>query len=528
MNRFEQMKRERDGLDILESIPRFAEEGFESIADEDLDRLKWAGIFHRKPTKPFFMMRLRFPGGVASSKQIFAVGDLLDRYGRGVADLTTRQQIEPRWLRVEDMPQILRDLDVAGITSLQTGMDNIRGIVSCPLSGLYPNELLDASSVCREFQSMFIGNRAFTNLPRKFNVAITGCPDNCIEAESQDVALVPATCRVGATELLGFNVLVGGKMGSGGFTVAQPLDVFVEPRQAAVICREIALVFRDHGPREARSHARLAFLIEERGIEWLRTEVQRRLDWALHRAGDDARSSARIDHIGVTHQLEPGLNAVGLLVPVGRVTSAQLREAARLADEYGRGNLRLTPGQNLILTHVPEQRVPALLAEPLLREWMPDPTPAMRGTVACTGTDFCNLALIDTKARALEVAEFIGSPASAPLTIRWSGCPAGCGNHHSADIGLQGKRIRRDGRVIEAVTIYAGGRAGPDAKAGQVVMEDVPCDEHLPAVIEALILSVRCKSPAGSGPLVAVEPQAIDPVDRPEVPVSTSALSLAR
>lgn len=491
MNRFELIKQTRDGLDILEDIPRFAEGGIGSIPEDDLERLKWAGIFHRKPTKPYFMMRLRFPGGLASAIQVRAVADLLDRYGRGIGDLTTRQQIEPRWLRMEDMPSILDELEIAGITSLQTGMDNIRGVVSCPLSGLYPDELLDASRTCLEFQQMFVGNRAFTNLPRKFNVTITGCPDNCSEAESQDVALVPAVRWIRGALEAGFNVLVGGKMGSGGFTPAQSLDVFVRQQEAAATCRALALVFRDFGPRETRSHARLAFLLDEWGLERFRAAVEERVGVSLRRGGEDARSTRRVDHIGITPQRQTGLSAVGLLVPVGRVSSVQLREAARLADEYGAGELRLTPGQNLIIPHVSNTHLPALLAEPLLEQWSPGPSPVMRGLVACTGAEFCNLALIETKARALEVAQVLEQHRiEGPITIRWSGCPAGCGNHHTADIGLQGKRIRLpDGRVVEALTVYAGGRGGPEARPGQVVAEDVLCDERLPGVLEEILRS---------------------------------------
>lgn len=497
MNKFETMKRQKDGLDVLADIPGFAESGFELIPEDDLDRLKWAGIFHRKPTRPHFMMRIRFPSGIASSDQIRTVADVLDHYGRGIADLTTRQQIEPRWLCIEDMPTILTMLESAGLTTLQTGMDNIRGVIGCALAGIYPRELLDASSLCREFQDAFVGDRAFTNLPRKFNVAITGCPDNCTLNESQDVALVPAIKDTTSDPQRGFNVLVGGKMGSGGFTVAQSLDIFVLPAEAARLCAESALIFRDFGPRETRSQARLAFLLEERGTDWLRATLEERLGHRLATAGTDLRQERIADHIGLTAQRQAGLSAVGLLVPLGRATSQQLREAARLADRFGQGEVRLTAGQNLVLPHIPWEHLPALLAEPLLTVWRPDPAPLMRGLVACTGTEFCNLALIETKARARAVEEALTAriPDADPIRIYWSGCPAGCGNHQAADIGLQGKRIRVNGEVIEAVAIYAGGRAGPGARPGRLLMDDVPCDGRLPDVLEELVRSAR-KSPS--------------------------------
>lgn len=490
MNRFEALKQERDGLEIVGDIPRFAADGFASIPEDDLERLKWAGIFHRKPTRPYFMMRIRFPSGVASTAQVRAVAGIVAQFGRSVADLTTRQQIEPRWLPIEAMPAVQAALAAAGLTSLQTGMDNVRGVVGCALAGLYTGELVNGAPLCAQFQDMFVGDRAYTNLPRKFNVAITGCPDNCIDAEGQDVALVPGIQEIVGVDVAGFNVLVGGKMGSGGFRVAEPLDVFVVPDEAARICRELVLIFRDFGPRETRSRARFAFLIEERGLAWVRDMAEQRMGHALLPQGRDGRSTSHADHMGVTPQRRHGLSAVGLVVPVGRVTAEQLRELARLADEYGQREVRLSTEQNVVIPHVPDARLKALLAEPLLQEWRPDADPALRGLIACTGTEFCNLALIETKARALHVANALHDrlPPDRPLKIRWSGCPAGCGNHHAADVGLQGKRIRlADGRVVEAVTISAGGRTGPEARPAEVVMEDVLCDANLPQVLEQIV-----------------------------------------
>ena len=186
--------------------------------------------------------------------------------GAGALDITTRQQIQLRWLRIEDIPTVLARLTEVGLTSLQTGMDNIRNIVGCPVAGLTSTELFDASSVARQFTAMFVGDKAFTNLPRKFNVTITGCRDNCTHAETQDLALVPATQLQDDVEVHGFNVLVGGKLGSGGYRIASPLNVFVPPEQAAEVCRAIVLMFRDHGLREARNKARLAFLLEQCGL----------------------------------------------------------------------------------------------------------------------------------------------------------------------------------------------------------------------------------------------------------------------
>lgn len=479
-NAIETMKAERGGLDIGRDIPKFADGGWESIPKQDVDRLKWWGVFLRKQSEGesgYFMMRIRIPNGIATSAQLAAIARITNEQGRGIADITTRQQMQLRWIRIEDVPAVLDELRAVGLVTLQTGMDNIRNVVGCSMAGLTPNELLDASAVAREYNDIFVGNEEFTNLPRKFNVSITGCTENCVHSEGQDVSLVPALKQVGDEQMVGFNILVGGKQGSGGYTVAAPLDVFVTATDGARACAELTRIFRDFGSRQARSRARFAFLLEDRGIGTVRELLEQRMGQLLERAGEDQRGAGTTDHVGVMAQAQAGLNAVGLVVPVGRITGAQMAELARLADLYGSGELRLTPDQNVIVPNIADAMLEAFLAEPLLAELRHDPSPVMRGLVSCTGTDFCNLALIDTKKRALELARELEGEVTRPLTIHWSGCPAGCGNHASADIGLVGKRVRIGREVIDAVDIYLGGSTGPAANRGVPVLEDVPCDD---------------------------------------------------
>jgi len=488
MNKIETLKAEKDGLEITEDLVRFAREGWKTIAPDDTERLKWVGVFHRKPTPGHFMMRVRMPNGIVTAAQARLLGEITLEAGRAsgrpIIDVTTRQQVQLRWVTIEKVPEVIARLEAAGLSSLQTGMDNIRGIVGCPATGLSPRELLDTSGIAAAFQAIFLGNKDFTNLPRKFNVTITGCLEHCTGGETQDISLTPAL----AGEVAGFNVAVGGKQGSGGPVLAQALDAFVRPEDAAPLCAAIALAFRDHGPREARSRARLAFLIEERGVAWFRDEVEHRFGRTLPAAGRDARESTTNDHVGVFRQKQPGLNYVGLKTPVGRLTGQQLLELARLSERYGRGELRFTPLQNVLLPHVPDARLGDLTQEPLLRELPYNPSEVQRGLVACTGTDFCNLALIDTKTRALALAREFEQRfgRSRPISVRWSGCPASCGNHHTADIGLQGCKVKVDGKIVDGVHVFVGGRGGADPRAGMRILDDLPCDE-LPAVLDRLV-----------------------------------------
>ena len=488
MNKIEALKAEKDGLEAAEYLVRFAREGWKTIADDDKERLKWLGVFQRRPTPGHFMMRIRMPNGIVTAEQCRLLAEITRESGRNVADITTRQQVQLRWVTIEGVPEIMAHLEAAGLTSLQTGMDNIRGIIGCPATGLTPTELFDTAPIAREFQRIFVGNKAFTNLPRKFNVTITGCLEHCTGGETQDISMTPALRTVAGEEIAGLNVAVGGKQGSGGPVFAWPLDAFVTPDDAAAVCAEIALIYRDHGPRESRSKARLAFLIAEWGAERFRKELEGRLGRPLPPAGRDARAPSMNDHVGLFRQKQPGLNYLGLKTPVGRLTGDQLRELARLSERYGRGEVRFTPTQNALIPHVPDGRVRALLDEPLLKELPYNPSEIQRGLVSCTGTDFCNLALIDTKTRAMALArEFEGRLGrTRPLTVRWSGCPASCGNHHTADVGLQGCKVKVNGKIVDGVHVFVGGRGGSHPTAGIRILEDVPCDE-LPQVMDRLL-----------------------------------------
>src|SRR6266404_3619982 len=343
-------------LRIRENVPRIVSEDWEKLSPSDKEMLKWLGVFFRKPTPGKFMMRIRMPNGFAKSAQLAAIADLSERLGDSTVDVTTRQQLELRGFTLQGLPEIWEKLRGLDLRTLQTGQDNVRNLNGCALAGLTPNELLDASGIVFELDRTIVGqdgNAEYSNLPRKFNVVVTGCRENCTHAETQDVALVPAL-KDGRP---GFHVLAGGKMGSGGFTIARNLGWFVPPDRAVEIVLAITKLFRDEGPRDARTKVRLAFLIEDWGLPRFKDEILKRLTWAPEAKGDDARYPRHNDHLGVENQRQTDMCSMGLVIPVGRTRPEGLRELARLADEYGTGDIRLTTAQNAILTNVPRQRV---------------------------------------------------------------------------------------------------------------------------------------------------------------------------
>ncbi|MFS8884079.1 ferredoxin--nitrite reductase [Synechococcus sp. R55.3] len=491
-NQFERLKSEKDGLAVKAELEAFARMGWENIPEDDRDhRLKWLGIFFRKRTPGQFMLRLRLPNGILTSGQMRMLGAIIHPYGeQGVADITTRQNLQLRGIPIEEMPQILGYLKEVGLTSIQSGMDNVRNITGSPLAGIDPDELIDVRGLTRKVQDMITnngeGNPSFSNLPRKFNIAICGCRDNSVHAEINDLAFVPAF----KNGRLGFNVLVGGFFSARRCAEAIGLDVWVDPRDVVPLCEAVLLVYRDHGLRANRQKARLMWLIDEWGLEKFRAAVERQIGHPLLRAAEkDEVVWHKRDLLGVHAQKQPGLNFVGLHVPVGRLNALEMMELARLAEVYGSGELRLTVEQNVLIPNVPDSRVAPLLKEPLLKKFSPNPGPLQRGLVSCTGNQFCNFALIETKNRAVALMEELEAELEIPQTVRihWTGCPNSCGQPQVADIGLMGTTARKDGRVVEAVDIYMGGEVGKDAKLGECVRKGIPCEDLKPVLVELLI-----------------------------------------
>ncbi|MBE9096948.1 ferredoxin--nitrite reductase [Tychonema sp. LEGE 07203] len=491
-NKFEKLKAEKDGLAVKAELDRFAEIGWEAMDAIDREhRLKWLGIFFRPVTPGKFMMRMRLPNGIITSNQTRTLAEIVQRYGDdGSADITTRQNLQLRGIRIEDVPDIFSRLKAAGMTSVQSGMDNVRNITGSPVAGLDADELIDTRELANQVQDMITnsgeGNPAFSNLPRKFNIAIAGCRDNSVHAEINDIAFVPAY-RDGN---IGFNVLVGGFFSAKRCEAAIPLNAWASPSDVVDLCKAILTVFRDRGPRANRQKSRLMWLIDELGIEQFRAAVEQELGRNLLRAAlKDEIVWDKRDHIGIYDQKQAGFKYVGLHVPVGRLTASDLFDFARIAEVYGSGELRLTVEENVIVPNVPESRIESLLKEPLLQRFSINPAPLTRALVSCTGAKFCNFALIETKARSVAMIGELEAELSIPQPVRihWTGCPNSCGQPQVADIGLMGTKVRKNGKTLEGVDIYMGGTVGKDAHLGTCVQKGIPCEDLKPVLHQLLV-----------------------------------------
>lgn len=505
LNKFEKFKAEKDGLDVKDELAKFAELGWEAVDKTDLEhRLKWLGIFYRPVTPGKFMVRMRTPNGIVTSEQMKVYAEIVQRYGvDGSADITTRQNIQLRGVRLEDIPEIFDRFERVGLTSVQSGMDNVRNLTGSPMAGIDGDELIDTRELVQKTQDMITnsgqGNYDFTNLPRKFNIAIEGSRDNSVHAEINDIAFVPAY-REGE---LGFNVLVGGFFSAQRCAAAIPLDAWVGINDDVVeLSRAILTVFRDRGSRGNRQKTRLMWLIEELGLAEFRRLVEAEFGKPLATVTEeDLIDWEKRDHLGVNKQQQPGLNYVGMHVPAGRLSAEDMFDLARIAEVYGEGEIRLTVEQNIIIPHIQDENLDAFLAETILNKFTLTPKTLERSFVSCTGAQFCNFALIETKQQGLALAKELDAELDLPERVRmhWTGCPNSCGQPQVADIGFMGTKGRKDGKTVPAINLYLGGKVGKDAKLGEIAEKKIPCEDLKSTIKTLLIEQFGAKPVTGNG-----------------------------
>ena len=498
LNKVEKVKAAKDGLDVKNELDHFAKIGWEALEKGDLEtRLKWLGIFHRPVTPGQFMLRMRIPNGVINSEQMRVLAGAIERYGDdGTADITTRQNIQLRGIRLEDIPELFKRFQEVNLTSIQSGMDNVRNLTGSPVAGIDPDELIDTRVMNQKVQDMITnsgeGNYAFSNLPRKFNIAIEGGRDNSIHAELNDLAFVPAY----KDGVLGFNVLVGGYLSAQRCAESIPMNVWLRAEDEDIVefSRAILTVYTENGGKEglraSRPKARMMWLIETWGVEKFRAEIEREFGKTLAEAAPkDEITQDKKDHLGVHPQKQPGFSYVGLHVPMGRLTADTMFELARLAEVYGSGEIRLTVEQNAIIAHVADENVSTLLDEALLEQFSISPSTLSRSVISCTGAQYCNFALIETKQQAWQLAQELDRELDLPNRVRlhWTGCPNSCGQPQAGDIGLMGTKVRKDGKAVEGVKLYAGGKVGKGAELGTMINKGVAAEDLKSSLRELLI-----------------------------------------
>jgi ferredoxin-nitrite reductase len=478
MNKIERIKAEKDGLDVLPELLRAARDGWETMADDDVARLKWYGLYPHNTKDGHFMLRVKVVQGVLSGEQVDVIASIAEDFGRGFLDCTVRQCVQIHWITLDHVPEIHARLDRVGLTVKGACGDITRNVVGCTLAGIGHEQIADGHATAEAIHQHFLGNKLYSNLPRKFKISVTGCAEDCARGLINDLSFNGAIHDDGTR---GFNVRVGGGLAAQP-RFARAIDVFVTPEEAPDVAEGVVGIFRDSDEnRQKRSRARIKFLIDAMGPDGFRDELERRVGRPLRRAATAAPDLHGHDHIGVAPQSDGAHSTIGLVVPVGRLKAAQLRELVRIAREHGTadGELRLTHQQNVLIPFVPDDRVDAVLAEPLLEDLPAEPPLFTRGLQTCTGKEFCGLAKVHTKDRAAEIAKFLDAHVrpnghGEDFRLHFAGCSSSCAQHQIADVGIEGVLRKVDGEFIEAMDIRIGGRLGPDPRWGDVVVRKVP------------------------------------------------------
>jgi ferredoxin-nitrite reductase len=479
VSKIERIKADKDGLDVYDELMRAAAEGWDTLADSDVALLKWYGLYPHSAGDGNFMLRVKVVQGILSADQVETLAGIAEEFGRGIIDCTTRQCVQIHWIRLEQIPEIFSRLDASGLTTKGACGDITRNVVGCTLAGIAHDQIVDGYATANAIHEYFLGNRLYSNLPRKYKVSVTGCAEDCARGLINDVSLSAAIADDGTR---GFNLRVGGGL------AAVPrfgrwIDVFMTPEEAPEVIAAATAIFRDSDENRAkRSRARIKFLIDRIGPDAFRDELEARVGRPLRRGVQKASGLSGEDHIGVTPQTDGEHSAVGFCVPVGRLRASQLAEFGRLAREYGANEddaLRLTHQQNVLLPWIPDDRVEALTAEPLAAELSPTPPLFTRGLQTCTGKEFCGLAKVYTKERAREIAQFLDvhvrpNGHGEDFRLHFAGCSSSCAQHQIADIGIEGVLKKVDGEFIEAMDIRIGGHLGAEPKFGDVVVRKVP------------------------------------------------------
>jgi sulfite reductase (ferredoxin) len=479
LNKNEEDKKNDDGLNVRQRIiDVYAKRGFDSIDPADLrGRFRWYGLYtQRRPgidggktgsLEPeelddrYFMLRVRIDGGQLSNDQLRAVADISDRYARGTADITDRQNVQYHWIRIEDVPAIWDTLESVGLSSTEACGDTPRVMLGCPLAGIDAGEVIDATPQIEAATARWVGDPTFSNLPRKFKSALSGCAAQCTVHEINDVAFVGVTGPYGEP---GYDLWVGGGLSTNPM-IAKRLGAFVQPDQVPEVWAGVTSVFRDYGYRRLRHRARLKFLIADWGPEkFLEVLEKEYLGYALPDGpAPPPPRDGRRDHVGV-HQQRNGRYYVGFAPRVGRMSGAALGQVADLAARYGSGRVRTTTEQKMVILDVPEGSVAHLTAALDAADLPASPSVFRRHTMACTGIEFCKLAIVETKARAGQVIAELERRLpdfTEPVTINVNGCPNSCARIQTADIGLKGSLVTApDGTQTEGFQIHLGGSLG--------------------------------------------------------------------
>jgi len=504
----ERLKLAKNPWEAWDEVRQFAREGRDAVLPEWTGLyFKWWGVYTQgdgvgatggvggegKATE-FFMMRIGLPNGLLTSHQLRVIGEITKKHARNLADITTRQNIQLHWLTIESLVEVIDALTEIGLSPKGACGDVVRNVTGCPLAGLDHHELLDASPLAVEIAHHLTANPEFYNLPRKFKISVTGCPLWCSYPEINDLAFTAIKRTIDGKDEVGYTLRVGGGLSTEPH-LAVRLPAFVRQDQALAVAHATAVIFREQQDlRENRTRARIKYLFMRHGwtAESFLAALEEKLGYKLDPSPVDqdiVPDDVYRDHVGITRQRQAGLSAVGASVLNGRLSGDQLVKLADLADEYGSGELRATIAQNILLVNVPNAKTTALIEELKKLTLQVESSSFWRGAVACTGTEFCKLAIAETKGFSKWLVSEMEDRLPGfdqQIKLHVTGCTNSCGQHWIADIGLEGKKIKKDGKVVDAFYFCVGGAVGKYAATARPLGYRAAA-EDVPAAIERML-----------------------------------------
>ncbi len=502
----ERLKREKNPWEAWDEVRQFAREGRGSVLPEWTGTyFKWWGIYTQGDglgvtggtggegkASEYFMMRIGLPNGLLTAHQLHVIADITAKYARGVADITTRQNIQLHWLTIESLPEIVDALTEIGLSPKGACGDVVRNVTGCPLAGLDGHELIDASPLALEIAQKLTANPEFYNLPRKFKINVTGCPIWCSYPEINDVALTAVKRVKDGKEEIGYSLRVGGGLSTEPH-IAVRLNAFVPQDKAYDVVKAVCEVYREQDAlRESRTHARIKYLFMKHGwtAESMLAAIEAKLGYTFDPCAEGPiADDVYRDHVGVHRQKQDGLSFVGATVLNGRLNPEQLHALATLSESYGDGHLRATIGQNIVLVNIANDKVKDVVQSITEIGLQVEPTVFYRGAVACTGTEFCKLAISETKGFAkwlvAEMEERLPG-FEQQIRLHVTGCTNSCGQSWIADIGLEGKKLKKDGKLVDAFYFCVGGAVGEHAGIARQIGYRAAA-EDCPEAIERLL-----------------------------------------
>ena len=494
-NNVERLKAEKFPLEIFDEIPALGAQNYLDLSEEDMVRFQWYGLYHDKPKVGYFMMRVKVPGGRLTAPQYRVLGELAQQFGRDYTELSTRQTVQIHWIRIAQLPEVFGAMDAVGLTSLGGCGDTVRNTTGCPVAGLDADELFDARPQLDEVVKYFQHERDYYDLPRKHKISISACADQCNAPEINCIAFT-GTSQPGpdGQPQIGYSVRVGGGLSSTP-RIARELESFVTPDEVLPTARAILDVWRaDLRYRMSRAKARLKFLVDDYGVDGVKSAVEEKLGHPLTPLAEIPQPRGHTDHLGVHPQKQEGLFYVGFPVFLGQVSGDQSVQIANLVESFG-GDIRITRQQNFILTGVPAARLDEVIARVAEIGFSLDVNRLRGASVACTGQPLCNYAVAETKTRLQEIVvrleERFGRQVEG-LKLGVDGCPHACAHHWVTDIGLQGTTGRgsTESGKLEAYEIYLRGGLGANAAIGRPIIRRVPADQaaaHVERLVEAYL-----------------------------------------